>query len=151
MKRFIILSTICLTVLNCSVSEKPQFISVENLKVFEHTSKHVIITADALFSNPNVIGGSLKTDEIKVYINDHKMATVSTEDFIVPAKKDFTIPIKTHIPTDSLYSDKNLSGLLGSIFSKKVKVQYKGDIKYTVFGFSHIYSINKTEYINIKF
>ena len=33
---------------------------------------------------------------------------------------------------------KNLSGLLGSLLTKKIKVQYKGDINYKVFGFSLI-------------
>lgn len=151
MKRFTILSTICILIFGCSVSEQPQFIGIENIKVLEYTSKYVTFTADALFINPNFIGGSLKTDEIKVFVNDNEMATVSTESFDVPAKKEFTIPLKTHVPTDSLYSNKNLSGLLGSLFNKKIKVHYKGDIKYVVFGFSHTYSIDETEDINIHF
>lgn len=151
MKRLIILSTICILAFNCSVSEKPQFIGVENIKVLESTSKHITFTADALFINPNDIGGKLKTDEIKVFVNDNEMATVSTESFEVPAKKEFSIPLKTNVPTDSLFSNKSLGGLLGSLFSKKVKVQYKGDIKYTILGFSHTYSIDKTEDVKIKF
>lgn len=151
MKRFIILSTICASLFGCSINERPQFIGIENIKVLESTSKYVMLTADALFINPNDIGGSLKTDEIKVFVNDNEMATVSTKNFEVPAKKEFIIPLKTNVPTDSLYSNKNLSGLLGSLFSKKVKVQYKGDIKYTILGFSHTYSIDKTENIKINF
>ncbi|MFB9057895.1 LEA type 2 family protein [Mariniflexile ostreae] len=151
MKRLIILSTICTVLLGCSITESPQFIGIENIKVLTSTSKHITFTADALFKNPNAIEGTLKTDAIKVFVNDNEVATVSSERFNVPAKKDFSIPLKTNVPTDSLYSNKNLSGLLGSIFSKKIKIQYKGDIKYTVFGFSHTYSINKTENVNIKF
>tara|TARA_R110002049_G_scaffold306635_1_gene505475 strand:- start:50166 stop:50621 length:456 start_codon:yes stop_codon:yes gene_type:complete len=151
MKRLIILSTICAMLFGCSISEAPQFIGIENIQVLESTSKHVTFTADAFFINPNDIGGTLKTDEIKVFVNDNEMATVSTESFNVPAKKEFTIPLKTNIPTDSLYSNKNLSGLLGSLFSKKVKVQYKGDIKYKILGFSHSYSIDKTENVKINF
>ena len=68
----------------------------------------------------------------------------------MPAKKDFTIPLTAKISTDSLYSNNNLGGLLGSLFSKKIKVQYKGDIKYKVFGFSHTYAVDKTEDIKLK-
>jgi hypothetical protein len=150
MKRLIILSTICLMLFSCTVTEKPQFVGVENIKVLESTSKYITLTADALFINPNDIGGKLKTDEIKVFVNDNEMATVSTESFDVPAKKEFSIPLKTNVPTDSLFSNKSLGGLLGSLFSKKLKVQYKGDIKYTIFGFSHTYSIDKTEDVKIK-
>lgn len=150
MKRLIILLTICATFLNCSVNEKPEFVSVENIEVLESNSKYVTITANALFINPNDIGGKLKTDEIKVFINNNEMASISTENFNVPAKKEFTIPLKANIPTDSIFSNKNLGGLIGSLFSKKIKVQYKGAIKYKVLGFSYSYDIDKTENIKIK-
>ena len=102
MKKLIILSTICIAFISCSVNEKPQFIGVENIKVLESTSKYVAFTADALFKNPNDIGGELQTDEIKLFVNDNEMASVSTESFKVPAKKEFTIPLKTKVPTDSV-------------------------------------------------
>lgn len=151
MKRLIILSTICMLLFGCSVNEKPQFIGLENIKVLESTPKYVTITADALFINPNDIGGSLKTDEIKVFVNDNEMATVSAENFKIPAKNKFSMPLKTKVPTDSLFSNKNLSGLLGSLFSKKVKIQYKGIIEYSTFGFSYSYNIDKTEDVKINF
>ena len=151
MRNLIILSTICILFISCSVNEKPQFIGLENIKVLESTSKYVTFTAEAKFINPNDISGELQTDEIKVFVNDNEMASVSSESFEVPAKKEFSIPLKTKVPTDSIFSNKNLSGLLGSLFSKKVKVQYKGEIKYKVLGFSHYYNIDQTEDVKIKF
>lgn len=151
MKKFIILSTICVAFISCSVNEKPQFIGVENIKVLESTSKYVAFTADALFKNPNDIGGELQTDEIKVFVNNNEMASVSAESFKVPAKKEFTIPLKTKVPTDSIFSNKSIGGLIGSLFSKKVKVQYIGDITYKALGFSYTYNIDKTEDVKIKF
>jgi hypothetical protein len=151
MKKLIILSTICIAFISCSVNEKPQFIGVENIKVLESTSKYVAFTADALFKNPNDIGGELQTDEIKLFVNDNEMASVSTESFKVPAKKEFTIPLKTKVPTDSVFSNKSIVGLIGTLFSKKVKVQYIGDITYRALGFSYTYNIDKTEDVKIKF
>ncbi|WCO00527.1 LEA type 2 family protein [Psychroserpens ponticola] len=151
MKKLIILSTLVFTFISCSVKEKPKFLRVENIKVLESTSKTITLTADALFMNPNDIGGELKTDGIKVIVNGNEMASVSTESFKVPAKKEFSIPLRADVPTDSLFSDKNLSGLLGSLFNKKMKVQYKGDIKYKVLGFSHTYTVDETEDVKIKF
>lgn len=150
MKKLIILSTLIITLVSCSVKEKPEFLRVENIKVLESTPKVLTLTADAFFKNPNDVGGELKTDQIKVFINDNEMATISTESFKVPPKKEFSIPLKALIPTDSLLSNNNLSGLLGSLFNKKMKVQYKGDIKYKVFGFSHTYTLDKTENVKIK-
>jgi len=151
MKKLIILSTICVAFIGCSINEKPQFIGVENIKVLESTSKYVAFTADALFINPNDIGGELQTDEIKVFVNNNEMASVSAESFKVPAKKEFTIPLKTKVPTDSIFSNKSIGGLIGSLFSKKVKVQYIGDITYKALGFSYTYNIDKTEDVKIKF
>ncbi|MCH4553008.1 hypothetical protein [Aestuariibaculum lutulentum] len=150
MKRLIILSTILISFLSCSVKEKPEFLRVENIHVTESNAKHIIISADALFLNPNIISGALETDEIKIFVNDNQMGKVSAERFDVPAEKEFSIPLRAEIPTDSLFSDKSLSGLLGSIFSRKVKVQYKGDITYRVFGFSYTYALDKTDNIKIK-
>lgn len=150
MKRLIILSTILLFFFNCSVSEKPEFINIKNIKVTESNSKFITITADALFLNPNDIGGELKTDAIKVIVNDTEMASISTKNFEVPARNEFSIPLKANVPTDSIFSNKNLGRLIGSLFSKKIKVQYKGAIKYKVFGFSHAYQVNQTEDIKIK-
>ncbi len=147
-KPYIILSTIFFVA--CTVKEHPEFLKVENIKVLKSTSKYVTITADAYFLNPNDIGGELKTDAVKVYVNDNEMATVSTKSFKVPAKKEFSIPLKTYIPTDSILSGKNIGGLINSLFSKKVKVQYKGDIIYKILGFSYKYNIDRTDNIKIK-
>jgi hypothetical protein len=132
------------------VNKKPEFIGIENIKVLESTSKYITFTAEALFINPNDVGGEIQTDEIKIFVNENEMSTVSTELFEVPAKKEFSIPLKANIPTDSLFSNKSIGGLIGSLFSKKIKVQYKGDIKYKVFGFSSTYAVDKTEDIKIK-
>ncbi|WP_299335624.1 hypothetical protein [uncultured Psychroserpens sp.] len=150
MKKFILLSTILLLCIGCSVNEKPEFLRVDNIKVLESTSTYVTITADAYFLNPNDIGGELQSDGIKVLVNDNEMASVSSESFKVPAKKEFSIPLKANVPTDSLFSNKSIGGLIGSLFSQKLKVQYLGDIKYKVLGFSHTYLVDKTETVKIK-
>ena len=150
MKKIIILSTILITLISCSVKEKPEFLRVDNIKVLESNSKYLVLTADAFFLNPNDIGGDLKSDGIKVFVNDNEMATVSSKSFKVPANKEFSIPLKASIPADSIFSNKNIGGLIGSLFSKNLKVQYKGDIKYKALGFTYTYEVDKTENVKIK-
>lgn len=150
MKKFIILFTIICSITSCTIKEKPEFLRVENIKVDDTNSKFIILSANAYFKNPNDVSGELKTDEIKVFVNGNQLATVSSENFKVPAKNEFFIPLKANIPTDSLFSDKSLSGLLGSLLSQNLKVQYKGQIKYKVYGFSHSYNIDETEDIKLK-
>ena len=61
------------------------------------------------------------------------------------------MPLEAKIPTNRILSLNNLSGLLNSLMNKRtIKIQYKGDIKYKVLGFSHSYSIDKTEDVKIK-
>ncbi|MBP0905187.1 LEA type 2 family protein [Mariniflexile gromovii] len=150
MKRLIILSTILLTLFNCSVNEKPEFLGVENIKILESTPEYIILTADALFENPNIIGGELEVSDIKVYVNNSEMASVSSNNFEIPAKKEFSIPLTANVPIDSIFGDENLSSLIGSLLTKKIKVNYKGVINYKVLGYSHSYEVDKTEDVKIK-
>lgn len=150
MKKRILICLISFTTIACKVNEKPEFVRVENIQVSESTADHITLTADALFINPNDIGGELKTDAIMVLINDNEMANVSADSFEVPANEEFSIPLKANISRDSLFSNKSIGGLIGSLFSQDIKVQYKGDIKYKVLGFSYTYKVDKTERIKIK-
>jgi hypothetical protein len=150
MKKLIILSTIIVALASCTVKEKPEFLRVENIKVLDADGRTVKMKADALFRNPNDIGGKLLTDGIKVFVNGVEMATISSEEFEVPAKEEFSIPLVVNIPTDSIFSDKSIGGLLGSLLTQKMKVQYKGAINYKVFGFSHSYTIDQVENVKIK-
>lgn len=141
-------------VFNCNVKEKPVFIKVENIELTESTLKTVSLKANAVFENPNDVGGTLKSDDISVYVNDAKVAHVSSESFKVPAKKEFTVPLKVNISTDSILSGNSnnlLGNLLNSVLNKEIKIQYKGEIVYKTFGFSYTYPIDKTEMVKIKF
>ncbi|MFG6687579.1 hypothetical protein ACGK9U_13425 [Mariniflexile sp. HNIBRBA6329] len=150
MKHAIIFSIFLLVFFNCSVNEKPVFLGVENIKILESTPEYVILAADALFENPNTIGGELEVNDIKVYVNNSEMASVSSKNFKVPAKKDFSIPLTANISIDSIFGDENLGSLIGSLLTKKINVHYKGVINYKVLGYSHVYEVDKTEDVKIK-
>jgi hypothetical protein len=142
-----------LFIVGCSVKKKPIFIKVDDVKIISVALDTVRLKANALFKNPNDIGGKLATDEIKVIINGVEVAQVSSEEFKVPARKEFSIPLKVAIPANKIFgNNKNgfLGGLINSILNKSVKVQFKGDLKYKVLGFSDVYAIDKTEDIKIK-
>lgn len=150
MKRAIISSIFLLAFFNCSVNEKPEFIGVEKIKILESTPEYIILTADAFFENPNDINGEMQVDNVKVFVNDSEMASVSSENFKVPANQNFSIPLTANAPIDSIFGDENSSSLIGSLLTKKMKVQYKGTINYKVLGVSHTYNVDKTEDVKIK-
>jgi hypothetical protein len=136
--------------LNCNVNEKPIFEKVDNIKILNSTSKSITVSADAFFKNPNDIGGVLKTDGIKVFVNDSEIASIVSEEFNVPKRDSFRMPLTAIIDTRKLTNGSNLDNLISSLLSQKIKIQYKGQLKYRVFGFTSAYDIDKTEDLKIK-
>ncbi|WP_230080328.1 LEA type 2 family protein [Winogradskyella marina] len=136
---------------NCSFTKKPEFVRLENFKVIDSNSKHVTIKTEALFLNKNDVGGTLKTDDLKVFINDLELASVVSDEFDVPKRERFTIPLTVKVATESLVNDKNLGSLLGSLISQSLKVHIKGDIKYKIMGYSSTYSVDEIQDVKIKF
>ena len=154
MKNILYLVLISVFLLNCSVKKKPTFIKVDEIKFLSLRSDTVRLQAKAFFKNENDIGGKLSTDKIKVIVNGAEVAQVSSEEFKVPANKEFSIPLNVVIPANKVFDNKKggiLGGLLSSLINKKVDVQFKGDIKYKVLGFSNTYTVDKTQEVKIKF
>ena len=153
MKKLIFICAIFLLISSCAVKKKPIFIKVDDVKLLSLKSDTIRLGANAYFKNPNDIGGKISTDEIKVIINGAELAQVSSEEFKVPARKEFTIPLKVVIPAKRVFENNKggiLGGLINSILNKSIKVQFKGDLRYKVLGFSKVYPIDKTEEIKIK-
>ena len=151
-KKFTILLLILLTT-SCAVKKKPEFIKIDGIELVEANSRTLTLKAEALFNNPNVVGGRLNTEGVNVFVNDMLMGIVSAEEFKVPAKNSFKIPLQIKINTKDLLSkDPNgfLSGLLNSVLNKNLKVTYKGVIQFKALGFSYKYPIDKTETVKIK-
>lgn len=152
MKKFTILLLILLTT-SCAIKKKPEFIKIDGIELVEANSRTLTLKAEALFNNPNVVGGRLNTEGVNVFVNDMLMGIVSAEEFKVPAKNSFKVPLQIKINTKDLLSkDPNgfLSGLLNSVLNKNLKVTYKGVIQFKALGFSYKYPIDKTETVKIK-
>lgn len=150
LKRILFISLFFTQVFNCTVTEQPKFVGLENIKVVKTTMQSITLSANALFINPNDVGGVLKTDNLKVYINNSEVASVVTDQFDVPSKEKFKIPLIVAVATDSLIDKKSLSGLLGSLISQRLKVQYKGTLVYKVLGYSSTYAVDETQQLKIK-
>ena len=149
-KKILSLFTFLVVLLSCTVKEPPEFIGIKSIKVLESTKTFITLQGEGVFKNSNDIGGELKADDIKVYVNGNEVATVTSKSFEVPAKDEFSIPLIVNIPTDSIFSNKNIGGLISSLFNKKIEVKYQGKINYKVFGFSHNYNVDETETVKIK-
>ncbi len=154
MKNILYFLLIFLLVFGCSVQKEPVFVKVDNVKVVSFASDTIKLKATAFFENPNDVGGKISTDDLAVFVNDIEVAQIFSEDFKVPARDNFSIPLIAHIPTKNfLNSNKNgmLEGLINSFISQKINVRIKGNLEYVVFGFKRDFLVDKREEIKIKF
>lgn len=152
MKHILFFTVAFLLITSCSVTEQPIFLKVDNIKVTSFSGDTIRLNAEAFFQNPNDVGGKISTDQIKVIVNNEEVAQVSSEEFEVPARKEFTVPLKVVIPTRKILESNGngvLGGLLNSLLKRSVKVQFKGDIKYKVFGFSSVYPVDQIQEIKL--
>ena len=150
LKRILFISLFFTLVFNCKFTEQPEFTGLKNIKIVDSNLQSIRLSADALFTNPNDVGGVLKTDNLKVYINDIEVASVIADEFNVPSKKNFEIPLTVIVSTDRIIDKNSLGGLLGSLISQRLKVQYKGEIKYKVLGYSSTYNVDEIQELKIK-
>lgn len=154
MKSALYFLVLVLLISSCSVQQEPVFIKVDNVEVISFGLDTIKLKANAFFENPNDVGGKITTDEIVILVNGEEVAQVFSDEFRVPARKEFSVPLIAHIPTKNiLNSNKNgvLEGLISSLFSNKINVRIKGNLEYVVFGFKRDFLVDKTQEIKIKF
>jgi hypothetical protein len=151
LKRILFISLFFTLVFNCTITKQPEFIRLENIKIINSSTQSITLSADAFFINPNDVRGVLRTDDLKVYVNDTQVAIIVSDEFNVPSKENFKIPLIVAVATDSIRDKKSIGGLLNSLISRRLKVQYKGSIKYKFLSYSSSYSIDETQELKIKF
>jgi len=154
MKKSFYFLVLFIVIYSCSVNKEPVFIKVDNVKILSFAADTLNLKADAFFENPNDVGGLISTENLSIIVNDIEVAHVSAEEFKVPSRDKFTIPLTAKVPTKSLLdTNKNgvLGGLLNSLITKKVNVRIKGNLEYVVFGFKKEFLVDESEEIKIKF
>lgn len=134
------------------VSKKIEYQKVENIKILKLDSREITLSADAIFNNPNVLGGKVIPENIIVYIDEKEITTVKSKEFKVPAVKEFAVPLEVTIPFNKIPGNKD-GGLLGAVlgsFNKTHKVSFKGNLNYKVVGIKSTYKIDHTEELKLS-
>ena len=91
-----------------------------------------MLTADALFFNPNNTKMKLKEVNIAVWVDGTQSAEVKQKlDVAIPPQSDFSVPIEVQL----VLKDSNLLNTVLSFFGgKKYEVVFKGFIRARVHG-----------------
>lgn len=138
---------------SCKVSEKPEYKAVENIKIDRMTDKEVIVSADAVYFNPNHIGGSVKKVDIDLFLDGVKISEVSSTTFEINSQENFKVPLKANIPYGDLFgkNGKNMLGnLLNAALSNTVQINYKGTITLDLGAVNYDYALDETMELNLR-
>ncbi|WP_271764964.1 hypothetical protein [Aquimarina algiphila] len=153
MKKFLLLSTIIISITSCSISKQPKFKYVDNIMVKNISVRNITLKADAVFNNPNHLKGKLSIEDVHIFVDNIDVGTISAQEFDVPSKNEFIIPLEGTISLSKVYKD-NKNSILGSVLkviqTDSLSIQYKGIIRYHLGNFSYPYAIDKTQDISIK-
>ncbi|SEB43626.1 hypothetical protein SAMN04489761_0703 [Tenacibaculum sp. MAR_2009_124] len=137
----------------CKINETPTFLKLDDLNVVSVDANQIILAGNALFDNPNHIGGKMTIEGLNVILNKAKLANVESEEFDIPMLDEFAIPFNISIPVLDLYvNDKNnlVKGIIDSLLKKTVKLHFKGVITYRLLDFTSNYTVDEEKEIEIK-
>lgn len=140
--------------LSCSGPQEPVYKGFEGLKANTISTKRISLSGEAVYHNPNAIGGEVVSTDIEVIVNDVLAATIEQENSIpVPATAEFRLPLVCNIsPKDIFESDRNgtLGGIINAVLSQKVDVHYLGEIKMKIAGVTFTLPVDFEEEVPIK-
>jgi LEA14-like dessication related protein len=138
---------------SCSYDKSPDFVAIKDVKVKKLTAEEIIISANALYFNPNDIGCTLTNTDVEVLIDGLVVGHVNqTNNVELDAKSNFKIPLTISFPAKKVFQDTkkilgNLAGLLGT---KDVEIQYKGVITIDVLGIAYSSDFDHSEKMALK-
>lgn len=144
---------IALALVGCSITKQPEFKEITRIDVKNISMRNVTIEADAVFNNPNILKGKVTIEDLHIFVDDIDVGVVSSQEFDVPARAEFTIPLQGQFSLAQIYA-KNKKGFLGNILNvlttDSLQIQYKGKLRYHLGSFSYPYTIEEKQNISLK-
>lgn len=138
---------ISILLVSCKVNEKPEYKALENIQIDEMTNKEVVVSADAVYFNPNHIGGTVKKVDIDLFLDGVHISKVTSMPFEINGQENFRIPLKANVPYGDLFGT-NGNNMLGSILnatlSNTIQVNYKGSITLDLGAIDYDYALDET-------
>ncbi|WP_010521029.1 hypothetical protein [Aquimarina agarivorans] len=138
---------------SCNYSEKPTFIKVNKINIQNISNDSITFKADALFKNNNDVGGNLITENIDVFADGVLIGQLKTEEFNIPSKDTFAIPLQGKFSIDKILAkdQKDLvNSVLNMLTSKRIPISFKGDLLFKKGPFKYNYRIDQTNKVKIK-
>jgi LEA14-like dessication related protein len=132
MKKILYLLTISVLALtSCSGPQIPDFKRVDNIRIHGIKGNVYTIKADAVYHNPNSIGGDLTGMDMVIYVDGKEVSQLEqTKQAVIQPESDFTVPIVFDVDMEKLLDKKEgfLKGVLNKLLKDKLEVHYKGNL-----------------------
>jgi LEA14-like dessication related protein len=107
------------------------------------------LRAEAVFFNPNNMGGKLKNIDVEIFVNGKKAGTVDKAYTIrIPAKGEFSVPLEVKLNMKELGTLDTILGMLGG---KKFDIKYVGNLRLSYRGFPVKVPIDHKSQIRVTF
>mgnify|MGYP002783866823 FL=1 len=107
-----------------------------------------LVTGDALFYNPNNVRMKVKEINIEVLVDGKKAAMVNDHpNTVVPARSEFTVPVKAKLSLKELGLLDTFFNLLGG---KKYELRYVGYIRMAVHGVAVKVPVNHRDEVKLR-
>ncbi len=147
MKKNLAIFLILTSFMGCHNYEEIRFLGLQEVKVNGIKNGNVLISANAVFNNPNNFKGKLKSINIYALYKGDTLAHVThVEKAIVEANTNFKIPLSLKASLSKL--QKGLFSNLASLIRKRVvELEFTGNIKVSTFGFTQTIPITYKEEI----
>lgn len=137
---------VCLGVLlnACSVYEDVEFKGITDFKLGKLQGRNVSFTFNALLYNPNGYALKVKPSDLDVFVEDDHYGVIHLDERVKFKRKSETlveIPMTAQLTPGALFKLAALGG------KEKVTVRLKGDVKGSVWCFSHKEKVDETREI----
>ncbi len=132
---FIIFLLSSFVISSCSQPEYPEFQKIKNISIKKLKANKVVVGADAVINNPNVLGATIVSSNIEVLIQEKHKAKVKQFDRTeIPANSDFEMPMQFEFSPKEIWKSDLLGSALSILGNKKVDAHFTGTIKVDVAG-----------------
>lgn len=117
----------------CTNIQDPTVVKVDDVKLKNLSKDAVDVDANMVLHNPNSFALDLASADIKAYVDDVEIATISqTFDTEMPAKSDFDMPLNIKMDLKRLYDSNPIAALgkgLQIMSDRQLDVRFKGSIR----------------------
>lgn len=147
---FTLLSFFFATLLLFGCQKPDEDIVLRQVKdVVADASSDPMLTAEAVFYNPNDASGKLKGIAVDIFVNGKKAGSIDKDYKIkIPAKSEFSVPLEVKLNMKELGTVETLLGVLGA---KKFDVRYQGNLKLSYHGLPLKVPVDYTSEVKIRF